>query len=336
MNIVDAEHIAVWPQDNLFSCSKWLRVLSECYGFSFKAVLDSDGAPLLFFSVVADIFGPRVISLPFSDYTDLGTAATEDIGSRLQFLRDAYPELPITLKLLGDHDFSGQGFVRIRDAVCHRIPLAGQIDDIWGRTSHAFRKGVAKATRSGLSFEVCSTEAGIDIFYQLLVELRRKKYRILPQSKDFYRLIFRHFCTAGAGYLGIVRKEGQPVAAALILRSGSTLFDKMGVSDLEFQEFRPNNLLLWEVMKLGNATGATALDMGLTQADHEGLISFKDSLGGSRIPVIYHRLLPRGFDESRERATKALLKQTTDFIIASNPDNDMLAEAGTMLYKYFC
>ncbi len=336
MNMADVENIAIWPFENLFYNYKWLHVLSDCYGFNFKAVMDSCDTPFMLFSIVEDIFGKRIISLPFSDYTELCSVPVDDIRQGLKSIQNAYPELPITVKLLGDYDFSQDGFVKIRNAVCHRIPLVGDVDSIWQRSSHAFRKGVSKALRSGLTFEICNTDEGLDIFYKLLVELRREKYRILPQSKGFYSLVARHFCSSGEGYICVVRMSGKPIASAMVLRSGSMLFDKMGVSDLAFQEYRPNNLLLWEVMKLGQSIGATALDMGLTQVDNDGLIKFKDSLGGFRLPIAYHRFVPAGFDETREQAIKKLLKQVTDYIISSDLDNAGVAEAGTMLYKYFC
>jgi len=336
MQILQTEEITAWPEGPLFSSRKWLEVLSDCYGFRFQALAQADGKPLMFFSIVDDIFGKRIISLPFSDYTELGALTGEELAGITRCIRAAHPEMPFTLKLLGDHDLTGAGFSRVRSAVCHRIQLQGDIEEIWRRTSHAFRKGVAKAERSGLTFQVCNDEEGLDSFYALLVELRRKKYRILPQSREFYAKLLERFCADGAGHLCTVRLEGKAIACAVVLGSGGMLFDKMGVSDLEYQDLRPNNLLLWEVMKLGNATGATALDMGLTQADHEGLIAFKDSLGGDRLPVFYHRHTPERFDQPREQATKALLKELTDYLVSADLDQQRLSEAGTLLYKFFC
>jgi hypothetical protein len=336
MKIVNLEEINEWQEGNLFTSRNWLEVLSACYGFKFKAVADDDGRPRMFFCIIEDIFGKRIISLPFSDYTELDPLSGEEVACLTWAIREAFPGMPVTVKLLGEHDLTAEGFNRSRSAVCHRIPLAGKMDHIWQRTSHAFRKGVAKAERSGLTFEVSNDQDSLNAFYALLVELRKRKYRILPQSREFYALLLNIFSAEGAGYLCTVRKEGRVLAAAMVLRSGGMLFDKMGVSDMEFQDLRPNNLLLWEVMKLGNAIGASHLDMGLTQADHEGLLAFKDSLGGERMPVFYHRHNPVGFDLSREQATKEMLKQVTEHLVDANLDHQRLSLAGTLLYKYFC
>lgn len=334
MKLLDHRDTDTWPFENLFYSREWLQALSDCYGFEFRCIAGEDNLPLLLFSIVEDIYGTRIISLPFSDYTEpaVGGKWPEVLG----FLQNSYPRVPIMLKLHDDLDLSAFGFTKVRDAVCHRVPLAGTQEQMWIRTSHAFRKGVNKARKSGLMFETAGGKEGIDVFYSLLVKLRRDKYHILPQSKNFYLMLYERFIATGNGFVAIVKLDNRAIAAAIILQSGLMFFDKMGVSDHDFQEYRPNNLLLWEVMKCGQGQGIAALDMGLTQADNTGLTSFKKSLGAVPTAIGYHRYLPPGYDAAREEAIKKLLSDCTGYIINNVVSETQLDEASKMLYKYFC
>jgi hypothetical protein len=339
MKIVELKNLDDAPYGELFSSSRWLEVLRGEYDFPFFAVtktVDVNNLPLLIFSVVEDIFGKRVLSLPFSDYVATGLPE-EELRQAVACIISAYPGIPVTLKLLGEHDgLLKSGFAVIRRGFCHRIRLDCPVDDLWGKSSHAFKKGVKKAERSGVSFVVKNNEEGVDQFYHLLTRLRREKYRILPQPKSFYQTLFSRFVQPGYGDICMTMLGDKPVGAAFILRSGNGIYDKMGVSDLDHLDLRPNNLLLWEVMKMGHSRGAQFLDMGLTQADNEGLVRFKESLGGDSEPVTYYRYLPANHDQTGEKHLKALLSKLTGYFVDSAESEAHLQKAAELLYRYFC
>lgn len=339
MHIAELSDPVSLPGENLFSCERWLTVFRQEYGFSYQAVVGSDGAeerPLLVFSIIDDIYGKRIISLPFSDYTELGVPA-ETMCQAVLFVRNTYPDLPFTIKPCAElGQLLAAGFSVTRRAFCHRIPLGGTIEGIWDRTSHAFKKGVKKAERHGIRFATNNSPEGVDDFFRLLVKLRREKFHILPQPRSFYLSLFHNFVATGGGDICFALKGDRPVASAFILKSGNAIYDKMGVSDQEFLDLRPNNLLLWEVMKQGNADGRKFLDMGLTQSDKEGLLRFKESLGSTSMPITYYRYLPADYDDSAEQHIKSLISRLTGFIIKTATSDSQIEGASEILYRYFC
>ncbi len=335
MKIVDYGRSALPADSNLFYCDRWISVLAECYGFQFKMVVDEK--PLLIFAEVQDVYGSRIISMPFSDYTEPYVTEDEQITAIADFLMREYSTSIIILKLHGQYEqLTPIGFENIRQAFCHRIDLKTGEDEVWQKTGRHFKKGVRKARENRVTVKAVNSEDGVTIFYDMLTRLRRVKFNILPQSKEFYSLLYKHFIQDGQGNIWVAFHKDNPVASAFVLHSGNVMFDKMGVSEPSHLDLRPNNLLLWEVMKYGIEQRKCCLDMGLSQVDYEGLIRFKDSLGGQRSSINFYRYLPPGYDGGRDSEIKKLFSSITHFLVESSMSDAELQHVSDFLYKYFC
>jgi len=323
---------------NLFTSRSWIDLLRQEYAFNFKALVEGDNrTPILIFSEINDIFGDRIISIPFCDYTEPAVSRAEELPAIFEYLRGTYKDHTITIRLHGQiNDAEKIGYKNIRTAVCHRIPLSGSMDEIWKKTNRAFRKGVNKAKAGNLYVERVNSEAGIDLFYRMLSRLRKNKFHILPQPKSFYRRMLDLFITKGQGNIWVAFLEGKPLAAAIVLHSSNALFDKMGVSDEDYLHLRPNNLLLFEIMAYGNSIGFDYLDMGLTQTDYTGLMRYKDSLGGVKTPINFYKYTPSGHDVRREKEIKDLLSRLTKIFVSIDMQEDVVQQVSGLLYKYFC
>jgi len=324
--------------ENLFYSENWLQVLTDEYDFDFKIVVSNDHLddPKLVFAELNDIFGKRIISIPFSDYTEPMVNSESELYQVLTFLQKYYCDHTITIKYHGIIDESKiPNFVNIRKAVCHRVYLDKTIDMIWKETNRAFKKGVKKAKKNELYVKRYSFSDGIDIFHEMLTNLRRKKLNILPQPKSFYMRMFHHFISKEQGNLWITFLNNKPIAAAILLHSGEGMFDKMGVSDAKYLEYRPNNLLLWEIMKYGHSNSFKYLDMGLTPLANEGLMRFKKSLGARESEINYYRYVPDDYDIQKEANIKQMLSGVTSLFVKPEIPEKIVHEAGVLLYKYF-
>ena len=323
---------------NLFYSKNWIRVLIDEYNFDIKTVVHQEQPddPILVFAELEDIFGKRIISLPFSDYTEPIIASESELYNVLNFLKEFYCNHTIIVKYHGTMDESQIcGFENIRQAVCHRIDLDKNIELIWQSTNRAFKKGVKKAQSHDLFVNRYNVSDGINIFHQMLTDLRRKKLNILPQPKSFYMRMFYHFIRKEQGNLWVTYLKDKPIAAAILLHSGDAMFDKMGVSDSNYLEFRPNNILLWEIMKYGQSNNFRYLDMGLTPTANEGLMRFKKSLGASKTDINYYRYVPDDYDFQKEDYIKQMLSGVTSLLVKPEIPENIVHEAGELLYRYF-
>jgi Acetyltransferase (GNAT) domain len=81
--------------------------------------------------------------------------------------------------------------------------------------------------------------------------------------------------------------EGRPLAAAVYFHHNRKAFYKFGASDYAFQELRPNNILMWEVIRRYAEDGFETLHLGRTSIGNEGLRRFKLGFGAREDKIQY-------------------------------------------------
>jgi len=62
----------------------------------------------------------------------------------------------------------------------------------------------------------------------------------------FFLNIYEHIIKPGLGFIVLARYGSRPIAAAVFFRFGKNAIYKYGASDKRFQEFRANNLVIWQ------------------------------------------------------------------------------------------
>lgn len=315
---------------------RWLNFLRSVYGFEFQ-VLQAAGTGLcLPFAVIRDIYGPRLVAVPFTDYLEPG-GDSEILAVAAAHLIRTYPGHAITLRLNGSYPVLEQaGFGVIRSAYCHRLKFTGSADALWQATEHSFRKNVNKARHGGVTVAPMNDERGLEAFYAMLTRLRRTKFHALPQARRHYGELLAHFVASGAGNLWVAHLGTQPIAAAFVLHADGWLVDKMGVSDLDHLDLCPNNLLLWEVIKYGLGRRLNGLDMGLTPSNNAGLKRFKETLGCMPTPITFYRYTPPDYDHERENALRQMLSGVTAVLVRDDVPDAATQAGAEVLYRYFC
>ena len=91
------------------------------------------------------------------------------------------------------------------------------------------------------------------------------------------------------GFVALAEADGQPVAAGVFLRFGSSAVYKFGASDPAAWSSRPNNLVMWEAIRHLAESGCRSLHFGRTRPDQAGLKRFKCSWGALEEPIVYRR-----------------------------------------------
>ena len=297
-----------FPACTLFHSSAWARVLKESYGFRAGYILGEQGGnpcgilPLM----EADNWpkGRRGVSLPFTD--ECATLATEprfhkelvgvarDEGQRrgwkyleLRGCPDFLHDAPPSLSFYG-HDL---------DVEPDEMRMFKRLDD-------SVQRAIRKATREGLEVEIATNLDAVRTFYQLHGRTRRK-HGVPPQSFDFFESIHRHVLESGQGFVVTARLVGKAIAAAVFFHFGRQAIYKFGASDERFQEFRGNNLVMWEGIRRLAKQGVGRLNFGRTPLANEGLRRFKLSWGASESRISYckYDFKRSGFVKDRDRAS---------------------------------
>ena len=278
---------------SVFHTPEWLATLKRTYGY--EPVVFTDSAPgeqlqngLVFCRISSWLTGRRLVSLPFSDHCDPLIATPEAFVAMLNSLKAKighegnYIEVrPLSPRCMVD------GFEESATYCCHSIDLRPELSAIFGRfhKSHT-QRSIRKAERSGLTLDTGTPSDVLKDFYWLH-SLTRRRQNTPVQPYDWFKHLVEQFGNRLSIYLA--RHEGAPAAAILTIVHKKTLVYKYGCSDTAFNRFGTTPLLFWRAIQDAKTLGLEQFDLGRSDLDNDGLIAFKQHLGGERTPLSYYR-----------------------------------------------
>lgn len=324
------------PQSLVFHHPAWLRLLREQYGYRSLALLalDADGAPAAgvpVCRVTSRLTGKRLVSLPFSDLCPLLLAegapesCLEAVGASLLEMpvRESLP-LEIRGAVPGaPPEALGARFLH------HLLDLTPGGDAVLADAHKQIRRGVSKAARSGVEVARRTDRDGLDRFYALHVETRRRQ-GVPVQPRSFIRRLEALF-SEGLGHVLLAEHGGATAAAAVFVGYGRTLTYKYGASDTAHLDVRPNNAIFAEAIRWAAEQGYDRLDFGRTDRENTGLAAFKRNWGAEEHEIAYTRLPPS--PGARDETPGAARRLASTVIRRSPP---IVGRAvGAALYRHF-
>lgn len=322
----------------VFHGPAWMNVLTDTYGFEPSAyvVVDDKGEPLagVPFCVVEDVNGIDVISMPFSDFTD---PLVED-EAHWNEMMEALLEInhPITVRALkNDIPRNDERFYERSKAKWHGIDLSPSVEDVWNNFSGSARRAVRKGEKQGVTVEASNTKEGMRAFFDMHLHVRKDKYHLVPQPWAFFEHIWERFMKEDKGTVMLAKHEGKVIGAVVFLIWENTLTYKFNASLFEYQEYRPNDSIIWNGIQWGKERGCTAFDFGLSDWDQEGLLQFKRKFASEegKISFLYH--VPEGQDNLNKGPIRSVFGQLTTLLTDESVPDEITEKAGEVLYRYF-
>jgi lipid II:glycine glycyltransferase (peptidoglycan interpeptide bridge formation enzyme) len=134
--------------------------------------------------------------------------------------------------------------------------------------------------------QISSDRDSITQFFKLHAKTRRR-HGLPPQPLRFFLSIYEEVIKAGHGFVVLARKGSRLVSAAIFFKFGRNALYKFGASDEAFQEYRGNNLTMWEGIKFLRELDCHRLDLGRTAVDNHGLKHFKSGWGTTEEKLNY-------------------------------------------------
>ena len=159
------------------------------------------------------------------------------------------------------------------------IDFEPELDQIWSGLPSGQRSQIRQAIKYGLSVRSGDQRDMIDIFYPMY----RANLEVLSaHDHTYFKQDYFEFLSTKmqeAVDLLIVEKDGNPIASAIFLRGDDFYHYHLSASLYEFQRFRPNNLMLYEAIKLGKSLGLKKFHLGGGRSDapDDTLLRFKRS-----------------------------------------------------------
>jgi len=328
----------------VFHAPAWLMVLSDTYGFDIRAqvVIDESGQARagLVYAHVHDLLGKRIVSLPFSDYTDPIVDNPDDWEQLVQPLIASGQALSVRT-LHNAVPLSDPRFTLVKRARWHRIDVRCCTEAIWQKLDDATHRTIRQAIRD-VRAEPDNSPDAIQRFYQMHLSVRKRKYKMLAQPARFFQNIYTHWIDPssgnGDGTVILARHGAEVVAAAVVLRWQDTLYYKFSASASEHLCARPNDLLVWALIQYAQQIGCDWIDYGLSDWNQEGLIRFKRKYATEEGVISFLRHTsphePPVAGEG-EPAARQMFNSLTELLTDPSVPDAITERAGNLLYRYF-
>jgi len=326
------------PRASVFHSAGWLRALRLSYGYEPVAYTlsppQSELANAVVFSRVQSwATGRRLVSLPFSDHCELLTDSDSDSAEIIsQVCRDAtqngddYIELrPIVVcETLG----SQSGFGTSKSFTLHCLDLAPTLDELF-RSFHkdCVQRKIRRAEKQQLRYEEGYSEKAVQQFFGLMLKTRRK-HQLPPQPIAWFRNLVS--CLGAQLHIRVALKGEIPVAAILTIASNDTLVYKYGCSDPEFSNLGGTQMVFWKAIQSARSADLKYFDLGRSDIDNPGLLTFKDHWAAKRMRLMYWR---QPAPDQNQTSHSDWHQRLAGEIFKRTPDR-LLAIAGKFLYPH--
>lgn len=340
---IDPLHDSRWPEfvdrhphASVFHSSEWLQSLRKTYGY--RALVftpDPPGVPLTSGIVACQVdswlTGRRLVSLPFSDHCEPLVDNAKDLQSLLIELKSRqsgrwkYVEIR-PRSIWGSDEENHTGFGGAGQYFLHTLDLRPALEDLYRALHYSVRRNIRRAEREGLIYEEGRSERLLNKFYRLLL-MTRRRHQLPPQPMSWFRNLIS--CLDERLKFRMASKDGQPVASIVTLRYKQTLVYKYGCSDARFHSLGGVSLLFWRAIQEAKQEGLEEFDLGRSDSDQTGLITFKDHWGSSRSTLTYFRYPRTDLHLARESRRMRFAKR----VLGHFPDG-ILAVTGRLFYKH--
>lgn len=329
--------LATGPGGSLFTSPPWISAVCDTYGFepTARVAVDAAGGPVggLAWVDVKDMRGERRLALPFSDRAD---PIVDDAQTWRMVSADALAgDLPFTLRALDRSPAVGDPrFTRAGEAAWHETPLDRPLDELFAAFRSQTRRNVSTAQRSGVRVVLSPGLDAVTEYHRLHVDLRKRKYGLLAQPLEFFQNIWTAFASSDDVRTALAMVDGRPVAAAMYVVWGDTVYYKFGASQAEHLALRPNDALHWALIQWAVGRGLRALDWGLSDLDQPGLVAYKSKWASVERRI--HTLNAGGAPRNRDERVEATLRDLTGLLTEPDVPDSVTERAGAALYRYFC
>lgn len=276
---------------SFFHTSTWAAVLAKAYHYRpvyiTRCKRNRFAALLPVMEIDSVLTGKRGVSLPFTDacpsladdeeqFRKLVHFAIRYAGKQgwrsLEFRTDKPAPFPIA---------SSRQYYR------HRLSLEESNSALAKKVRKSSLRNVRHALRAGVCVQISRTTQAVHDFYRLNC-LTRKRHGLPPQPWYFFRAVHEEIINRGMGAVFVAYFRGCPIAGSIFFHYRDQAYYKYGASDYRYQQYRANNLVIWEALQYYSSLGLDTVDFGRTEIAHSGLRQFKRGWGAEEDCLYYY------------------------------------------------
>jgi CelD/BcsL family acetyltransferase involved in cellulose biosynthesis len=322
------------PDASVFHGVAWLQALKSCYGYVPRVVsLSPPGSPLenafVFCEIRSPLTGKRLVSLPFSDHCEPLVNRSEEADILVTSLIEQVEKRGwkyFELRPVHRKPCTRAGLGVSNEYYFHQLDLRPSEQSLF-RSFHkdCVQRKIRRAERESLRYEEGRSESLLDHFYRLHI-MGRRRQGLPPQPRKWFQTLVA--CLRTDVQVRVAYKNGQPVASILTMTYKNTLVYKYGCSDSRLNNLGGMALLFWNAIQEAKRAGIEVLDMGRSDTDNSGLVTFKEHWGAERSIVNYWRYPARAAQSAPESRIKYVKR-----LVSIAPDWSLVM-LGNLLYRH--
>lgn len=329
------EFICCHPRASVFHSLGWLEALQQTYRYAPIVYTTSPpGARLtngiVFCQVNSWLTGHRLVSLPFSDHCELLVDSPEELTNLFGSLQDVLGRGKlkyIEIRSLRADLSAAIGMHNSSSFCFHKLDLRPALTDLFHKLQKdSVQRKIRRAEREGLLYTEGRSAEFVKEFYRLFL-LTRRRHKVPPQPIAWFRNLLA--CMGEQLTIRLASHAGKGIAGILTLRFKGTLVYKYGCSDASVHNLGAMPFLFWKTIEDAKANGFQELDLGRSDSDNVGLITFKNHLGATRSALIYMRNSESIPSDSHDGYRVQTAKQ-----IFRHIPGVLLNAAGRLLYRH--
>ncbi|MCK4949698.1 MAG: GNAT family N-acetyltransferase [Thermoplasmata archaeon] len=157
-------------------------------------------------------------------------------------------------------------------------------EGLWLAIAKGRRRGVRKGEKAGLEFSELSDKEQLPVFYKILEETY-SDVRIPLADKSLFTAAYKNLNPLQEAKFFLCHTGGEPIACRVVLIHKKTMYDWYAGFLRDQRTTRPNDFLVWNILKWGVKNGYEVFDFGGAGSPKEeyGPREFKRSFGGELV-----------------------------------------------------
>lgn len=325
----------------IYHGSGWKSVLQQAFPHikgQFLALVDSSNESILagmpLYCVRSWILGNRLVSTPFatwcnplvsnSDQFKLLLQEAEKLARRLSCKR-------IEVRMRNQKACTPHGWTEEIRWKHHTVPLGDSSEKLWQRLhQNAIRQPVRRSEKNGVSVRTDFGGRELEIFYEALVETRKRlQLPMIPYS--YFSSLLKTYSDREANIL-LATREGMPLGACLTLQNNRMCHLELTGEFPEARALGAMQLLVWKALLKALADGCSEFSFGRTSIDNHGLANYKKRWG-----TVEENLSALTWNSSGTASTGksySRLESLTRFINTVLP-RPLYKRFGTLIYSHW-
>jgi lipid II:glycine glycyltransferase (peptidoglycan interpeptide bridge formation enzyme) len=221
---------------------------------------------------------------------------------------------------------SSSGFAELQRFRLHRLDLAPSADELFRRFHKNIQRNIRWAQEKLLRYEKGTSGALLEDFRRLL-SLTRRRHFLPPQPLLWFRSLLD--CMGERAAIRLAYKDETPVAGILTLCHNDVMVYKYGGSDSRYRQFGGMAFLLWRSIQEACQEGLREFDLGRSDCENAGLVTFKDRWGSRGSTLTYWTYGSLRSQGAAVKRASRCMRQIVPYL----PER-VLAAVGGLLYRH--